>query len=164
MLFPGMLRCISVFTIGVLLLLLTIMKNKKVIYRILVTCLLFVLMSCASEPPARYYRASDGTIYRLNYAPAARSYSAGGYYATCSRCGGSGEIWYKVTNYQEKSAVERTLDEKLRSSSLGFLYRKHKKIGRPNSGVPYGYEKTGEYTRTDICSDCGGSGQVWISN
>ena len=110
---------------------------------------------------ATYYKDGNGVWRRASYSP--NSNSGGGYYATCSRCGGSGSVWYTVTTYQEKDEYERMAEDKIRSSNFGFLVRRHKKKG-DTSHVPDGYKWQGESTRSETCSNCGGSGQVWISN
>lgn len=122
-----------------------------------------LLLSCESDAPGYLYQDSrTGMWYRVRYTT--NSNSGGGYYATCSRCGGSGSVSYKVTTYREMDRYDRMAEDSLRSSSLGFLVRRHKKVGSTVSDVPDGYKWDGESTRSETCSNCGGSGQVWISN
>ena len=89
--------------------------------------------------------------------------SGAAYYATCARCGGSGSIWYHVTTYQEKDRYDRMAEDSFRASGAGFLVRRHKKIG-DSSDVPDGYKLKGESTRSEVCPDCGGCGQVLLRN
>ncbi|MBQ8517060.1 MAG: hypothetical protein IJ498_05725 [Akkermansia sp.] len=79
-------------------------------------------------------------------------------------CPWEGSVWYKVTTYREKDRYDRMAADSLRSSGFGFLVRRHKKVGSTVSDIPDGYKWEGESTRSEACSNCGGSGQVWISN
>ncbi|MBE6409562.1 MAG: hypothetical protein E7034_03065 [Akkermansiaceae bacterium] len=90
--------------------------------------------------------------------------SGAAYYATCARCGGSGSIRYKVTTYQEMDRYEKMAEDKLRSSNFGFLARRRKRGGSTESDIPDGYKRTGESIRSEVCPDCGGSGQVLLRN
>lgn len=148
---------------------------KKTIFAVAaVFALPVLLLSCESEAPGYIYQDSrTGMWYRVRYTTNsnsgggyyANSNSGGGYYAACSRCGGSGSISYKVTTYREKDRYDRMAEHVLRSSSLGpILFKRTKKVGSTVSDVPDGYKWDGESTRSETCSNCGGSGQVWISN
>ena len=138
------------------------MMKKTILAVAAVFALPVLLLSCESVAPHYYYQDSrTGMWHRVTYST--NSNSGGGYYATCSRCGGSGSIWYTVTTYQEKDEYERMAEDKIRSSNFGFLVRRHKKKG-DTSHVPDGYKWQGESTRSETCSNCGGFGQVWISN
>lgn len=149
------------------------MMKKTILAVAALFALPVLLLSCESEAPGYIYQDSrTGMWYRVRYTTNsnsgggyyANSNSGGGYYATCSRCGGSGSVSYKVTTYREMDRYDRMAEDSLRSSSLGFLVRRHKKVGSTVSDVPDGYKWDGESTRSETCSNCGGSGQVWISN
>lgn len=150
------------------------MMKKTILAVAALFALPVLLLSCESEAPGYIYQDSrTGMWYRVRYTTNsnsgggyyANSNSGGGYYATCSRCGGSGSVSYKVTTYREMDRYDRMAEHVLRSSSLGpILFSRSKKVGSTGSDVPDGYKWDGESTRSETCSNCGGSGQVWISN
>ncbi len=76
--------------------------------------------------------------------------SGAAYYATCVRCGGSGIALYQVTTYREKTGYELGAEANLRATFGSSLIK------------PSRYTVIDESTRSEVCPDCGGCGQVLL--